>query len=156
MDIGLKFTRTQDKELIKKILLDKSLLETTAEDGCLDINAESDCYLACVDNGEVIGIAVFSPESRMTINYHPNLLKEHRGKRSIDFTLKALEWLYDNAEMYQKVNVKFPRIYKHIEVYAIKAGFTFEGVDRQSCKNGDRLCYGITRSEIGKIKGVVQ
>jgi len=151
MDLNVIFTRTDDKNLINRVLLDESLLETTNEDDSFTIDAESDCYLSCFDNNELIGVAVFSPESRRVVNYHPNLLKEYRGKRSIEFTLKALKWLYDNAEMYQKVNAKFPKIYKHIERYAKKAGFTFEGVDRESCKSGDRLCYGITRNEIGDM-----
>ena len=145
------FVRTYSKDLIKRVLLDESLLETTSEDDSFTIDAESDCYLSCVDNGTLIGVVVFSPESRRVVNYHPNLLKEYRGKRSIEFTAKALKWLYDNAEMYQKVNAKFPSVYKHIERYAKKSGFTFEGVDRESCKSGDRLCYGITRKEIGEL-----
>ena len=146
------FKRTKDKSLIKKVILDKELLATTEEDTEFNIDVDSDCYLACFDDKKVIGVAVFSPESTTTINYHPNLLKEYRGKDSLLFTINALKWLYENASMYKKVNVKFPSIYKHIKVYAEKVGFTFEGTDRESCKSGDRMMYGITRNEIGELK----
>tara|TARA_R110002020_G_C16317611_1_gene774432 strand:+ start:6002 stop:6454 length:453 start_codon:yes stop_codon:yes gene_type:complete len=146
------FKRTKDIELIKSVVLNNELLSTTKEDSEFSLNVESDCYLACFNKDKIIGVAVFSPESTTTINYHPNLLKECRGKDSLPFTVNALKWLYENASMYKKVNVKFPSIYKHIKVYAEKAGFTFEGTDRQSCKSGDRMMYGITRNEIGELK----
>ena len=99
----------------------------------------------------LIGVCAFEPESSIVVNYHPNLLKEFRGSLSKEFTVKALEWLYNNATMYNKVNTKFPEKYKHIEQYAKSIGFKFEGIDRESCSSGDRLMYGITRKEIERL-----
>ena len=89
------------------------------------------------------------------VEYHPNLLPEHRGAKSEEFTIKSLEWLYNYAPMYKKVNVKIPSCYPHIERYAKRIGFKSEGVDRQSfCKDGklvDQWAMGITREEIKEV-----
>lgn len=106
------------------------------------------CYLGCFVDDELIGVAAFEPDNSVCVNYHPNLLKEHRGPNSIPFTTGALKWLVDNAPMYKKVNAKFPACYNWLNKYSEDCGFTFEGIDKDSCTLGDRVCYGITKQEI--------
>ncbi len=147
------FTRTFDKEIISHILLDSGILGTTEIDdkSNLEIDAGKNCFLECKIDDQTVGIAVFEPDNSVCVNYHPNLLREYRGKHSIEFTIQALKWVYKNAPMYLKINAKFPAVYKHLKPYAKKCGFTQEGIDLESCKLGDRLCYGITRKEIESL-----
>lgn len=152
----MNIERTYSKSLIKMIMFDKALLETTREGDVdvsnVDIDPEKDCYLLATTDVGVLGLSVFNPLNSVTLDYHPNLLPEHRGKNTKEFILRSLGWVVDNAPMYKKVNVKIPCCYPHIERYARNIGFKAEGLDRQSfCKGGklvDQWLGGMTREEI--------
>lgn len=146
------YKRLTDKDLILSILLDSEITETTRIDSVdISIDVEKDCFLGCFVDNNLIGIAVFDADNTVCVNYHPNLLKKYRGKLSVPFTIGALKWLVKNASMYRKVNSKFPVCYNGLDKYAEKCGFTKEGLDRDSCKLGDRYCYGITKKEIEQL-----
>lgn len=146
------YERLFDHDLIMSILTDDGIKETTEIDNInLEIDVNKICFLGCFIDGVLIGICVFEPDNSLCVNYHPNLLKKHRGKNSIPFTVGALKWLIDNAPTYEKVNAKFPVCYNGLDKYAENCGFTREGVDRKSCSLGDRYCYGITKKEIKEL-----
>lgn len=148
----MNYQRLFNIDVITSVLMNEDIKKTTDIDGVeVEIDVNKDCFLGCFIDGELIGLCVFEPDNAVCINYHPNLLKKHRGKLSVPFTTGALKWLVNNAPMYQKVNAKFPTCYNGMSKYAEKCGFKMEGVDRFSCKLGDRYSYGITKEEIKRL-----
>ncbi len=161
MDFGLIVSRTFNVNLITSVVTDPDIWETATEDGhepdsyFPDVN--SNCFIAAVEDKEVIGVFELRALNKVLLDVHPYILPEFRGKKALEAGRKLLEWVYFNAPQYAKLTGTVPTIYKNVKIYCNMLGFKEEGFNKSSfLKNGqilDQWYLGITREEIeGRIK----
>lgn len=151
MASGLIVTRIYEPLIIKAVL--SEMLEEISEDGYnfeqFEPEVEKESWIAVHDNNEIHAIYNFHAMNSSTLMIHSHVLKKFR-KDSLKLGQEALR--YFTTTGYQKLIVEVPVIYRHIRIYLLKLGFTFEGINRESyMKHGeyiDQYRFGITRSEI--------
>lgn len=146
-------SETQDSELIQSIVKLPELWETIAEDG---VSLESwkpnlnEGWLLSSDDKGFVGIYNVHPTNGVTLQIHPMMPKSTRGKRAYESAQEVLKWIFTTTK-YQKVVCEIPVIYRHIKLFAMKAGMKEEGLNRFSyLKNGkiiDQWHLGIAKQE---------
>lgn len=154
MGSNLVVTRIYEPSIIKAVLI--QMLEEIAEDGYNfeqfepDVNGES--WIAIHDGKEIHAIYNFHAMNSSTLMIHSHVLKRFRND-SLKLGQEALRYFATTG--YHKLIVEVPAIYRHIRIYLLKLGFTFEGINRESyLKNGnhiDQYRFGITRSELWAV-----
>ena len=146
-------SETQDSELIQSIVKLPELWETIAEDG---VSLESwkpnlnEGWLLSSDDKGFVGIYNVHPTNGVTLQIHPMMPKSTRGKRAYESAQEVLRWIFTTTK-YQKVVCEIPVIYRHVKLFAMKAGMKEEGLNRFSyLKNGkiiDQWHLGIAKQE---------
>lgn len=146
--------RIYDADLIKDICTRPEIWETISEDDYdpadfhVDLN---ECWLMVGDDVEVMGLYNLHPINGITLQIHPMILKEFRGKAAYESGKLALKWVVENTA-YEKVFCYIPTIYRNVILFAMRCGMVKEGINRRSwLKNGkihDMVLLGITRQEI--------
>lgn len=156
MDTGLNIERTFNVDLIRAVVTEPRMWETVAEDNQEPTNyvpeVESECWLHVKDNMETIGLFQFKALNAITLEVHPYILPEYRGKIANEAGRMHLQWFADNATRYKKLVGSIPTIYKNVKLYTLMLGYREEGINKSSyLKNGevhDQWYLGITRDEI--------
>ena len=144
---------TKDSKLISLIATIPSLWETIAEDGVSPDKWQPDMtegWLIGSDDDGLIGLYNVHPQNTVTLQIHPIIPLETRGKRAYDSAQEVLRWIFTTTQ-YQKVVCEIPVIYRNVKLFAMKAGMKEEGINRQSyLKNGkihDQWHLGIAKQE---------
>lgn len=144
---------TKDSKLISLIATIPSLWETIAEDGASPDQWYPDMtegWLIGSDDDGLIGLYNVHPKNTVTLQIHPIIPVETRGKRAYDSAREVLDWIFTTTK-YQKVVCEIPVIYRNVKLFAMKAGMKEEGINRQSyLKNGkihDQWHLGIAKQE---------
>lgn len=156
MDFSVNIDRTYDINLIRNVVLRPEIWETIAEDGHSPYDYHPDlqrnCFLHVWEDEKTIGLFEFKPVNAVTIDVHPYILPEFRGKKANEAGKLHLEWVYDNLPHCNKIIGNIPTLYKNVKIYSLMLGYREEGYSTASyLKNGeihDRWYLGITRDEI--------
>lgn len=151
-------SRTFDVDLIKSVMFRPDVFATVAEDGCTEddlvINVNSECWLKVEADGQLIGVYNYHVINSTTVQIHPAIFPEYRGKLALQSGKLALLWLVENSN-YQKVICAIPDIYRNVILFAMQCGLVKEGNNRRSyLKSGkihDMIWLGITRPEIEEL-----
>ena len=151
MGSNLTVTRIYEPLIIKSVLA--QMVEEISEYGYnfeqFDPNVIEESWIAIHDNEEIQAIYNFHAMNSSTLMIHSHVLKQFR-KDSLKLGQEALRYFAITG--YNKLVVEVPAIHRHIRIYLLRLGFTFEGINRESyLKNGkyiDQYRFGITRSEI--------
>lgn len=137
-------------------IVDDELFDRIANSNCQKSDiarsySDSDIYIAAVDNGVLLGVVTFSPESSTTVEVHCNFIQEHRAKAYEAGKLIMRRFL-DTYPTVQKLRASIPETYPDVIGYAMKFGFIKEGIDRKSIAKGgnmiDRIYLGALRDEV--------
>ena len=152
----MKAYRIYDAALVKRIMTSPEIWETIAEDGQdpdkYDCDVDSECWLLMVDGDDVIGLYNIHAHNAITCEIHAQVMPEYRATHSYETGKAALQWIFDNAQEYQKVIAQIPVIFENVKKFTCQFGFQVEGINRMSyLKNGeivDQYLLGITRDEI--------
>ena len=146
-------TETKDSDLIKKIATLPDLWETIAEDGIDSDKWSPDLtegWLLSSDDMGFVGLYNVHPTNSVTLQIHPMMPMETRGKRAYESAQDILRWIFTTTQ-YQKVVCEIPVIYRNVKLFAMKAGMKEEGINRKSyLKNGkihDQWHLGIAKQE---------
>jgi RimJ/RimL family protein N-acetyltransferase len=150
---GGVISETNDSDLIKKIATMPELWKTVAEDG---INPETwspdltEGWLIASDEEGFVGLYNVHPNNGTTLQIHPLIPPEIRGKRAYRSAREVLKWIFGNTK-YQKVVCQIPVIYRNVKLFAMQSGMKEEGLNRKSyLKNGkihDQWHLGIAKQE---------
>lgn len=151
--------RTFNIDEIESVAFNPAILNEVLESNCsiddCDLNEVRDCFLAVRLGGVLIGIYIIKSITKTVLDLHPMILKEHR-KYGLESLRLVLKWIVDNcAKSIQKITAQFPSTRKEIGLFALKAGFKKEGVNRCSFLEGEKLVdqvmVGITKEEIKEV-----
>lgn len=150
---GCVISETKDSELIKKIATIPELWATIAEDGISPETWHPDLttgwLIACDDEG-FIGLYNVHPTNGVTLNIHPMIPPDTRGKRAYRSALEVFDWIFGKTQ-YQKIVCEIPVIYRNVKLFAMRAGMQEEGLNRKSyLKNGkihDQWHLGIAKQD---------
>ena len=148
--------RTYDISLIKSIVTVPAIWETVAEDSQNPNLWEPDllgsCWLQVTSDSILTGLWQFRPTNAITLEVHPYILPEYRGKLGKAAGVDHLQWFYFYCPQYHKLVAQIPTIYRHVKLFGNMLGYQNEGINRASYrKNGviyDQWNIGITRKEI--------
>lgn len=149
----MNVVRTHNKVLIRAIVSTPDIRDRVCEDGfdfdAWEPNTDSDCWLLALEDDELVGVYLFVAKNRTTAEIHPHVLPEKRGKLSYTSCRKACEWVFNAGK--QKIVAEIPVIYPEVKRFALKMGFSVEGLNRQSIqKKGellDQWIVGLTKAE---------
>ena len=151
MDSSLVVTRIYEPAIIKAVL--SEMLEEISEDGYnfeqFEPEVQKESWVIVHDCSEIRALYNFHAMNSSTLMIHSHVLKQFR-KDSLKLGQEALRYFKETG--YHKLVVEVPVIYRHIRIYLLKLGFTFEGINRESyMKHGkyiDQYRFGITRGEL--------
>jgi len=151
--------RTFDTKLIRSIMTNDAIWKTVSQDGQSKADyipyVQADCWLKMLFNNICVGVFGFESVNKITIQVHPAILAEYRGKIGHEAGIEHLRWIYENEPTCMKIVATIPVIYKHVKLYANMLGYRDEGINRASyMKNGrihDQWMLGITREEIARV-----
>ena len=154
--------RTFDAGLVKSILTIPQIWMAITEDDVEPADFEPDMngelWILLKAEGEPVAIFNLHSHNRTTAEIHAHVIPEHRKQYSKAAGTAALQFIYMNYPVIQKINAIIPVIYKNVRYYTEGFGFKLEGIDRLSyTKDGNvinRWTLGITRDEIrGYLRG---
>lgn len=152
--------RTYNKHLVIDFIETPEIWEVISEDGqergTFRPEVEQECWLAMHNNdGTVVALYNFHAVNGITVEIHAHVLPEYRKEHSAATCLAAFRWMYDNEPECNKIIANVPNIYENVKNFAVRMGFSIEGVNRSSYrKNGgthDQWSMGITRDEIKEL-----
>lgn len=143
----------KDEAFIREIATIPALWETIAEDG-IDQDTWmpdiSEGWLYASDEEGFVGIYNVHPSNSTTLQIHPMIPPETRGRRAYESAVEVLDWIFTTTK-YQKVVCEIPVIYRNVKLFAMSAGMKEEGINRKSyLKNGkihDQWHLGIAKQE---------
>ena len=152
----IKLISTDNMSVIVRILSHDDLWERFS-DGVefkdyTPSNGEQERWLLIYNDNDIVGVIYVYCESTCSIGFHPYMLKKYR-RYGREMVKKFYKWFLENLpESYVKINVAIPECFKSTVNFALKVGFTQEGINRNSYKYNDtiynKIALGITRGEI--------
>lgn len=148
----MKLAPIYDINQINKIMLDLSVVDDISDDyskGCaIHTLPENFEFMAIYDLGQLQGFYVITPLNAVTAEIHTCLLPTIRGKKAILAGTLLLNCLFSR---YLKAISWVPEINRKALIYAIRLGFSVEGINKKSFfKNScliDQKLVGLTREE---------
>ena len=103
------------------------------------------------EDDEVCGLWMAEMRNGITIEIHPMILKQFRGKKAYKGAKEFFTWITKNTK-YEKVNAEIATCFPNAKMFAVQCGMKLEGTIRRSFKkNGkihDQWLLGITREEL--------
>lgn len=152
----IKIERCRDIEYIKSVMFSDEMWERCANDYSVKhqmLEKMTCVWLKCYKDGKAMGLATVRAIDEVCVSVHIHILKENRGKHTIEIGRNILSWIKENANSrIQKLTTSIPVIYKDVIRFAHHLGFKDEGINRKSImKNGkliDRLNLGLMREDI--------
>lgn len=154
----IQVTRTFDKDAILDFL--DEFLDRISEDGSdkIEVDPDDECWLQ-VHNSvtlDVIGMIVLVPMNRVTLDLHVHMKPEHK-KFNQQAMIEVFKYFMTIGQ-YVKITADIPELYESVYHFALKMGFTDEGLNRLSHLKKGKLWdvhrLGITKDEIIEyIKG---
>lgn len=144
-----------DAQLIMDVITVPELWETISEDDQSPELWEPDlteAWLAAyTDQKELIGFYNLHVRNGITLQIHPMILPNKRGKWAYKTAMEALRWVNEYTS-FQKVVCEIPFIYPHVKMFALQCGMVKEGINRCSFLKYGKIHHmwmlGITRDEI--------
>jgi len=152
----LRLVRTENADLVKRILTAPGLWDKITEDNSPapedfePVIADSVYYLLAVRDKTIVGLFAVHPMTETTYIIHVNILPKFWGNRkeNAQFGKMAVEWVWNNTEAH-KLIATVPVIYPHVLGYAQRCGFKREGMLRASYLKGgelhDQYVLGVNR-----------
>ncbi len=131
-------TRTQDLELVRRVVLDPSVLPGVVDDG-MDVAAWTPpAHGIYLKIGDLLGIFCLVPMSTATIEAHTMILPAGRGPLALDATRAAMQWVWDNTR-FERIVTQVPDYNRAARMLAIKTGMTEYGYNPGSYLKGGKL-----------------
>lgn len=148
----MKLVAINDVEMINQVMSDISVIDDISDDyskGCVFRTLpESFEFMAIYDLGQLQGFYVITPLNTVTAEIHTCLLPGIRGGKALNAGRLLLDYLFSK---YLKAISWVPEINRKALIYAIRLGFSIEGVNKKSFfKNScliDQTLVGLTREK---------
>ena len=144
--------QTIEPRHVKEIMEDAELFSRVSDDLCdyeHFMPPMDHAYVACVEDGVIMGFFWLHADTSTTMQIHANFLKAHRH-RAQEGADKILDHVFNKIgvlKLIAKIPVTFPDVY----YFTKRQGFADEGCDRKSILKGgkliDRYCLGLTRED---------
>lgn len=151
MDLGI----AQDMGRLRGFLTRPDIWENAAEESVVKddfypFNGATSIWLVTEDYDAAILVHM---ENGATVKIHPYIADVEKSR---DVMLCLYKWLDSElTDSINKINAAIPSFDKKLYNFAIKVGFTKEGVNRASYKRGgefhDMINLGMTRRELKEI-----
>lgn len=150
----MKFERSEDWELIKKIIRHPKIYSAVSDDFCPPadqwepIQHEDAWYVIARDGDETLGLWALFPENGACWKVHTCLLPEAYGERAAIAVREFSAWLWANTKCL-RVITDVPAYNRLALRFALNAGLTQFGINPKSyMKNGklhDIIMLGISK-----------
>jgi len=119
---------------------------------CYTPNVFGEYWIGLVADGMYVGVYRFHRLTNTTWEGHTHMIPEHRKAYSKACVKPIKEWMLENLDGMEKINVTIPALYQNVVKFTESIGFVHEGRDRLSfMKNGelhDQIKMGMTRAEL--------
>jgi len=152
----MQFCITHDMELVRSVLTHPKIYPHIVDDGCppaseyIPQDLPTVWYVRVDDDGEFLGLFVFTRESTATWEVHTCLLPVAYGLRAWAAALTVVEWLWANSPAHRLIT-KVPETNRLALKLAERAGFERYGLNPKSfLKFGvllDQILLGVSRPE---------
>jgi RimJ/RimL family protein N-acetyltransferase len=152
-----QFERTNDMELVRKILAHPRLWDHMTDDFCptreefTPVNDPLVWYVLATDGPDVLGLFLFSPQNGICWDAHVCILPHAWGARAQQAVRGVIQWVFDTTPC-RRIVASIPEYNRLVLRFAERAGFEVFGVNRRSFqKNGrlqDQIMLGISKSEV--------
>jgi RimJ/RimL family protein N-acetyltransferase len=153
----IRFERTHDLALIRRVMTDPSVYARISDDGCPDAPqfeaADNPAlwYVAVHDGSdELLGLFLFVPQNAVCWEVHTALLPLAYGPRAARAGSGVISWVWANTPC-RRLMTNVPAYNRLALRYAERAGLTQFGLNPGSyLKNGvlfDQILLGVSRPE---------
>ncbi len=135
--------RVYDESRIAPIVM--QMMNDATEDGtmndCFNLDVMRDCWLSCDDYSALFHVAAFN---RTALDLHCYVPESNRANGQA-YAREAISWINESAPaMYKKIITQVPSVYRHINLFVRRLGFTPEGAYKNAfTKNGERYDLNI-------------
>ena len=143
--------RTFDTKEIEKIIYHPDVIRLSTESGekgQIDVNR--DCWIGTYIDNEIVGVFVFEPMNKVTLEAHCYFLPEFRKKVSSKSYGLSMNYVLNKSD-YKKVIVKCSSKDWHVKNFCLNKGFKIEGLIEKSVmvknKIVDEYILGITKGQ---------
>lgn len=99
-----------------------------------------DFYYLAAMAPSLVGIFIYHPTADREMMTHHQVLPEHRGSRSIDYSMASVDWIFRNTDT-DRLICEIPEGYENVIAHAEKGGFT------KYCKVGDKVRLELERDK---------
>ena len=151
MDFSLIIDRIFTTSDIEKILYHPDLIKFSTENGErkeIDVNAA--CFIGVYIDKEIVGLFVFKPVNKVSVEGHCYFLPEHRKNVSAQSYKKSVGWIFNNSQ-YEKIIVRCNQRNWHVKNFCLNSGFRLEGVlEKSAIEKGkivDEYILGMTKGQ---------
>ena len=153
----MTFERTQDWELVKRIVTHPKIYPYVGDDFSVDPSLwepeknEAIWYLAVKDEGTIIGLFVYFPENYVCWHVHVCLLPIAWGRKAILAFCECIRWVFQNTPC-ERIVGSVPMWNFPAARLARNAGMTEFGINKASHlkkkRLHDQILFGISKRDI--------
>jgi len=148
----MQIRRTHDMSVVQPILAHPSIFPHIHDDGFTEaapIDHEG-LYWLLVEEDKPLGVFLVHAHNTACYEVHTCLLPETWGRSSLEAAQLVGRWIFENTPC-QKLITHVPESNRLAKKFAIRSGFTLEGINRASfLRDGvllDQFLFGITKQE---------
>lgn len=109
-------------------------------------------FLPVFDDGRKMGFFYFVPWNNVCWEVHSAIIPEFRGKKAIAASKLMAQWFFANMPYASKIVTHVPVDNQKAYAYAVRTGFTKEGMNRKSIlRDGnlvDQYLFGLCKEEV--------
>ena len=151
MDFSLRVERTFNTSDIEKIIYHPEVIRLSTENGEKgEIDVNGNCWIGTYIDNKMVGVFVFEPLNKVTLDGHCYFLPEYRKKVSSESYDLSVELVFKESD-YKKIIVKCNSKDWHIKNFCLNRAFHLEGLLEKSAmvnnKLVDEYILGITKGQ---------
>ena len=143
--------RTFNKEEIEEVIFHPDVIRLSTENGVKgEIDVIGTCWIGVYIDSKIVGVFVFEPLNKVSLDSHCYFLPEHRKTISEDAYKLAVSFMFKEFN-YTKLLVKCSTKDWHVKNFCFNHGFKLEGILEKSTlfknKLVDEYLLGMTKDQ---------